>query len=124
MENAVDPRVLLSRSVKMTLFVMLRRTLDQSLLRENLGRHLRWMVDAEKRGQVFLSGPIAKREGAVPLDGLTIIRAADLAEAEALAETDPFVQLGAVGYDMREWTANEGAISVTMTLSDSVVVFQ
>jgi uncharacterized protein YciI len=114
---------LLSRSVKITLFVMLRRTLDQSLLRANLGRHLRWMVDAEKRGQVFLSGPIAKREGGTPLEGLTIIRAANLAEAEALAETDPFVQLGAVGYEMREWTANEGAISVTMTLSDSTWSF-
>jgi uncharacterized protein YciI len=124
METAADPRALLSRSVKLTLFVMLRRTLDRTVLRENLGAHLRWMVDAEKRGQVFLSGPVAPRDGAAQLDGLTVIRAANLAEAEALAATDPFVKLGAIEYDIREWTANEGAISMTVTLSDSTVAFR
>jgi uncharacterized protein YciI len=124
MESAADPRALLSRSVKMTLFVMLRRTVDQTVLRANIGAHLRWMVDAEKRGQVFLSGPVAPREGATKLDGLTIIRAANLDEAEELAATDPFVKLGAIEYEIREWTANEGAISMTVTLSDSTVTFK
>lgn len=124
MENSTDPRALLSRSVKMTLFVMLRRTRDRSLLREHIGAHLRWMVDAEKRGQVFLSGPIAPREGTTQLDGLTIIRAANLDEAEELAATDPFVKLGAIEYEIREWTANEGAISLTVSLSDSTVTFR
>lgn len=124
MENSTDPRALLSRSVKMTLFVMLRRTRDRSLLREHIGAHLRWMVDAEKRGQVFLSGPIAPREGTTQLDGLTIIRAANLDEAEELAATDPFVKLGAIEYEIREWTTNEGAISLTVSLSDSTVTFR
>jgi uncharacterized protein len=108
----------------MTLFVMLRRTLDQTILRANIGAHLRWMVDAEKRGQIFLSGPVAPREGMTKLDGLTLIRAANLDEAEELAATDPFVKLGAIEYEIREWTANEGAISMTVTLSDSTVTFQ
>jgi uncharacterized protein len=114
---------LLSGSARLKLFVMLRRTLEPALLREHLAEHLRWMIAAEKRGAIFLSGPIAKREGASHLDGLTIIRAASLADAEALAADDPLVRIGAVAFEMREWTANEGAINVTVTLSDSAASF-
>lgn len=118
-----DPRALLARSAKLKLFVMLRRTVDRTLLREHLGSHLRWMVDGETKGQIFLSGPVAPREGATPLDGLTLIRAASLAEAEGLARTDPFVRLGAIEFEILEWTANEGSITLNVTLSNSTVTF-
>jgi hypothetical protein len=114
---------LLGGSARLKLFVMLRRTLDPALLREHLATHLRWMIDAEKRRVIFLSGPIAKRDGGTHLDGLTIIRTASLADAEALAAEDPLVKIGAVAFEMREWTANEGAINVTVTLSDSAASF-
>jgi uncharacterized protein YciI len=114
---------LLSRSAKLKLFVMLRRTLDPALLRAHLGEHLRWMIEAEKRGEIFLSGPIARREDGTQLDGMTVVRTATLADAEALAQTDPFVKRGAIAFEMREWTANEGSLSVTVTLSDSTATF-
>jgi uncharacterized protein YciI len=114
---------LLSRSAKLKLFVMLRRTLDPALLRAHLGEHLRWMIEAEKRGEIFLSGPIARREDGTHLDGMTVVRTATLADAEALAQTDPFVKRGAIAFEMREWTANEGSLSVTVTLSDSTATF-
>jgi uncharacterized protein len=110
---------LLARSAKLKLYVRLRRTLDPALLRAHIGDHLRWMIDAEGRGEIFLSGPIAKRDDGTELDGLTIIKTATPAEAEALAQTDPFVKLGAIAYELREWTANEGALSFTVRLSDS-----
>lgn len=118
-----DPRALLARSAKLKLFVMLRRTVDRALLREHIGSHLRWMIDGETKGQIFLSGPVTPREGATPLDGLTLIRASTLAEAEDLARTDPFVRLGAIEFEMREWTANEGSITLNVTLSNSSVTF-
>jgi uncharacterized protein YciI len=114
---------LLSRSAKLKLFVMLRRTLDPALLRAHLGEHLRWMIEAEKRGQIFLSGPIARREDGTHLDGMTVIRTATLADAETLAQSDPFVKLGAIAFEMREWIANEGSLNVTVTLSDSTATF-
>lgn len=114
-----DPRVLLAHSAKVKLFVMLRRTVDRALLRENIGKHLRWMIDGESKGQIFLSGPITPREGASPLEGLTLMRVATLEEAEALARTDPLVALGAVEFEMREWIANEGSITLNVTLSNS-----
>ncbi len=124
MSNSGEAAQLLSGSVRLKLFVMLRRTLDPALLREHLASHLRWMIDAEKRGAIFLSGPIAKRDGGTHLDGLTIVHTASLAEAEALAAEDPLVKIGAVAFEMREWTANEGAINVTVTLSDSAARFR
>ena len=122
MTDSDDPRALLARSAKLKLFVMLRRTLDRALLREHLGAHLRWMVEGESRGQIFLSGPVAPQDGGTPLDGLTIIRAETLDDAAALARTDPFVKLGAIAFELREWTANEGSITLTVTLSNSSAV--
>jgi uncharacterized protein YciI len=119
-----DPRALISRSVKAKMFVMLRRTLDRAKLVKNLGAHLRWIVDAEGRGDVFLSGPVVKYEGATQLDGLTIIRAADAATAAQLAATDPLVIVAAVAFEIHEWTINEGAIALTVSLSNSSVTMR
>ncbi len=119
-----DPRDLLARSAKVTMFVMLRRTLDGALLRANLGAHLRWMVDAETQGKIFLSGPVTAGEGTTQLNGLTIIRAPDAAAATQLANEDPLVKIGAVAFEIGEWTINEGSISMTVSLSDSGVIFR
>lgn len=118
-----NPLALLEHSAKLKLFVMLRRTVKPDVQRASLGDHLRWMIAAEKAGQIFLSGPIVPREGAAALDGLTLIRAASFEDAEAIAQGDPFVVRGIVAFELREWIANEGSLSVTVTLSDSKVNF-
>lgn len=123
MEDAPSTaRALLAKSAKLRLFLMLRQTVDGARLAQNLGDHLVWIIEQEKRGKVFLSGPVASHEGEIRLDGLTVFRAADETEARALADADPFVACGAVGYALREWTVNEGAISISVSLSDSSVV--
>jgi uncharacterized protein YciI len=124
MSNSNDPAVLLARAAKIRCYVMLRRTLDPALLRAHVGDHLRWMIGAEQDGHIMLSGPVAPDAAATPLDGLTIIRADSLAAAHALAAKDPFIQLGAVAYELREWTVNEGALALTVTISDSTVRFR
>jgi uncharacterized protein YciI len=123
-ESSLDPGALLARAAKLRLFVMLRRTVNPALLPEKLGAHLRWMIDQEKDGRIFLSGPIAPHVGMTILDGLTVLRASSLAEAEEIGMQDPFVQSGVVAFEMREWTVNEGAIPLTVTLSDSTAVFR
>lgn len=115
------PHPLLARAARLTLFVMLRRTVNGALLRDNLTAHLTWMIGEEKRGKIFLSGPVAPHDGPTQLHGLTILRAADMAEAEAIARQDPLIQTGAVTFELRAWTVNEGAIPLTVTLSDSTV---
>ena len=122
--NQNDPAVLLARSAKLKLFVMLRRVVKPDLLADNLGAHLRWMIDREKEGVVFLSGPFAPREGAVPVSALSILRTTTIEEAEAIARQDPFIKLGVATYEMHEWTVNEGGISLFVSLSDSTVAIR
>ena len=123
-ESSPDPLALLARSAELKMFVMLRRTANPALLLEKLGAHLAWMVGAEKAGHIFLSGPIAPHDGATALNGLTIIRAENLAQANGIAQQDPFVRQGIVTFEMCEWAVKEGAISLTVTISDSTVLFR
>lgn len=117
-----NPAAMLASSAKLKLFVMLRRTEKPSLIPELLAAHLRWMMERESEGVVFLSGPVAPRQGTVALDGMTILRTGSMEKAEVIAHQDPFVVSGAVSFEMREWTAFEGAIRLDINLSDSTVV--
>jgi uncharacterized protein YciI len=119
-----NPTAMLARSAKLKLFVMLRRTEKPAKIPELLAAHLRWMIERERAGVVFLSGPVAPRQGAVALDGMTLLRTDTIEQAEDIAQQDPFVLNGAVSFEMREWTAFEGAIRLELTLSDSTVVLR
>ncbi len=109
---------LLTTMLAKRFFVMLRtpRAIDRvdTLLTE----HLRWMVAAEGRGQIFASGPfVAKDRKPGELGGLTIIRASSRDEAEAIALQDPFIAEGVFDYELREWMLMEGRISFSLSLS-------
>jgi uncharacterized protein YciI len=80
-----------------------------------LPQHLAYMIDLERKGLLFASGPLADGQ---PGDGLTILRAANLEEARALAEADPFVTLGGRTFEIREWTVMEGRFSLHINYSD------
>jgi uncharacterized protein YciI len=112
----------LSASAKLKLFLVLRRTLYPQRLKETLKDHLEWMAGQERIGAVFLSGPASSKDGTGP-DGLTILRIADLDAANTLIRTDPLVAAGIVGVNVCEWTANEGCLSFSVTLSDSSCEF-
>ena len=117
--EAVD---LIKNAVHKKLFVMIRSPKDLDRLEASLTDHLRWMITAEGRGQIFASGPFTgagKRPG--ELGGMTIIRASSLAEAESIALQDPFIENGAFSYDIREWTLVEGRVSITVNFSNSAI---
>lgn len=119
-----DPRVLLARSAALKLYVVLRRTRNGDQLRALLPNHLRWMIGHEREGRIFLSGPTTGGTDQHRIDGLTIVRADSLQEAEELVRGDPFVSAGAVEVELCEWTVNEGSIPIVLTLSDSAVSFR
>ena len=79
-----------------------------------LREHLEYMIVLEKQGVLFASGPLSGTPG----DGLTILRAANLDAARAIAERDPFVTKGLRSFDLREWTLMEGSIGLTINCSD------
>ena len=88
-----------------------------------LPQHLEFMIDLEKKGVLFASGPLSDAEGKMRGDGLTIIRAASAAEAHRIAEQDPFVVNKLRTFEVREWTVMEGSLGITVKLSDQTLEF-
>ena len=84
----------------------------------HLPQHLEYMIGLEKSGVLFASGPLADAEGKMRGDGLTIIRAANAAEARKIAERDPFVVNRLRSFELREWTVMEGSLGIKVNLSD------
>jgi hypothetical protein len=83
-----------------------------------LPQHLEYMIGLEKKGVLFASGPLADAEGETRGDGLTIVRAANAADARKIAERDPFVAHGLRAFEIREWTVMEGSLGIRVNFSD------
>ena len=101
------------------LFAMLRSTARPDLMKpELIVEHLHWMMAREGEGKVFASGPYAA-EGAAQgsAGGLTLLRAADAAEAKRIGDDDPLIKAGAVTYEMRKWVVMEGDLQLRISLS-------
>ena len=86
---------------------------------ENLDEHLAHQHKIEQNGTMFAAGPFATDDESQWLgEGMVIIRANSLAEAEQIAASDPMHASGARTYHVRPWLMNEGKISVRVTYSD------
>lgn len=83
--------------------------------------HLEYMIDLEKRGLVFASGPLAAEDGAPRGDGLTVLRVSSIEEARRIAEADPFFVHGLRTFEVREWTVMEGSLALKVNFSDQSV---
>jgi hypothetical protein len=90
-------------------------------LKTLLPAHLEYMIDLERRGVLFASGPLADGEGPPSGAGLTILRAASAREARELAEADPFVSRGLRTFQIKEWTVMEGTMGLRINFSDQSV---
>ncbi len=113
---------LLRSMLNKPLYVALRVARDTSRINELLEAHLRWAIAAERRGELFASGPFAA-DGVPPgmLGGMSIVRASSEDEARAILAGDPFVAHGVIELDVRRWVLMEGGFTVTVRLSDQTV---
>jgi len=121
---SVDERIsaLTAKMLRRKLYVVLSRpSPTPEKLKAHLPAHLEYMIELEKRGVLFASGPLADGAGPPSGAGLTILRAANAGEARALAEADPFVIQGLRSYELKEWTVMEGAFGLRVNLSDQSV---
>jgi len=100
------------------LFVVLWRAKEGIDLLPVLPDHLQFMIELEKQGVLFASGPLA---GGLPGDGLSILRTASLEETKAIAARDPFVAKGLRSFEIREWTVMEGSIGLKANFSDQSI---
>ncbi len=86
--------------------------------------HIAWLLGLEERHLVFLSGPLVSGPGVGPGSGVTVLRAADEAEATAIASADPFVTAGLRTFVVHRWRLNEGSVSVRLSLGHGTYEWQ
>jgi len=110
---------LLRAMLNKPLYVALRKPGELARMPELLEAHLHWMIAAERRGELFASGPFTDDESAPgSLGGLSIVRAASASHAKDILSCDPFVKEGVVTIDIKKWLLMEGGFSVSVRLSD------
>jgi uncharacterized protein len=113
---------LLQKMLRKKFFAVLSKPLGApEQLRPVLAAHLDYMIDLEKRGVIFASGPLADPERPPQGEGLTILRAASAAEARAVAEGDPFFKSGLRSFELKEWTVMEGMLGLRVNFSDQSI---
>jgi uncharacterized protein len=101
--------------------VMSKPAVPPEKLQLYLSAHLEYMIELEKRGHVFASGPLSDGDGPPTGLGLTVLRASDAQEARALAEADPFFVNGLRTFELKEWTVMEGTLGLRVNLSDQSI---
>ncbi len=108
---------LLSGMLRKKLYVVISKGRGADL-KPHLPQHLRYMIGLEKEGKLFASGPFDLGTSG---DGMTILRAANKEEAQAIAERDPFAIAGVRSFEIREWMLMEGSFGLTVNFSDRSV---
>src|SRR6266705_1819860 len=119
--SALQDRIneLTSRMLQKELYVVLTTPIKPiSELLPLLPDHLNYMIDLEKRGMLFASGPFLAGNDLLPGTGMTILRAGSLEEAEAIAGEAPLNKSGMRTFEVRTWQLNEGSFTVTVNYSD------
>jgi uncharacterized protein len=110
---------LTSRMLQKVLYVVLTTPIKpMSEIAPLLPVHLAYMIDLEKRGLLFASGPFLAGKDLLPGTGMTILRARSFEEAEAIAREDPLNKSGVRTFEVRTWQMNEGSFTVTINYSD------
>ncbi len=85
---------------------------------QNMEEHLAFQNDLEKRGIMWGAGPFwDDDESTWGGEGMVVIRAASLAEANEIAASDPMHAAGARSFTVRPWLVNEGRLTVRLDFS-------
>lgn len=93
-------------------------TEDIGPVMKQLPVHLDYQVDLERRGIMFAAGPHwTDDEQRWNGEGMVVVRANSLVEAEAIAREDPMHSSGARSYRVRPWLVNEGTITVRLSFA-------
>jgi uncharacterized protein len=113
---------LMRKMLRKKLYVLISKpVVPPDRLKPFLMAHLEYMIELEKRGVVFASGPLADGEGPPSGHGLTVLRSGSAEEARAIAEADPFFVNGLRTFELKEWTVMEGTLGLRVNLSDQSI---
>lgn len=91
---------------------------DPASVKATLPDHLAYQNEQERLGNLFLAGPMSDETGdQMEGMGLVIYRAASFEDARMIAENDPMHKSGARTFTLRRWMINEGALTLSVSLS-------
>ena len=112
--NELKIREMLKGMLNLKLFVIFSqgKGLD---LKPYLADHLQYMVDLERKGKLFASGPFGNPTRG---DGMTIVRAADIDEAREVGRVFGIIVRGIRTFTIQPWTVMEGSLTFTVNFSD------
>lgn len=120
-----ESQALLQKMLQKPFFVALRTSQDLSKVPALLEEHLLWAIGAERRGELFASGPFV--DGTSPpgaLGGMSILRASSLEEAQQILNGDPFIREGAFSVSIKKWMLMEGGLTLTVRFSDQSYILR
>ena len=121
-----DPKItkqdVLSASSEMLnkdLYVVFTKPLNgMKPVMENLDEHLKFQVSLEQKGIMFGAGPFWEdNEVDWNGEGMVIIRALSLKDANEIAASDPMHISGARTFKVKPWLLNEGNIQISLNYS-------
>jgi uncharacterized protein YciI len=82
---------------------------ESSELERLQAAHLAHLDEMRAQGLALISGPLL--DGG-DIRGVTILRVASRAEAEAICEADPSVQAGRLSYELHPWMVHKGVLEL------------
>ena len=78
--------------------------------------HVAWLLELERSGVLFLSGPLLSGPGTGPGSGITVLRLPDEPSAQRVAAEDPFVTARLRTFTVHRWRVNEGSVNIRLSL--------
>jgi uncharacterized protein len=114
-EDQVDRAALLGQDYWLVLSTPEPDTTAEDIA-SHVDSHLAWVLDLERSGIVFLSGPLTSGRDVLPGSGVTVLRAGTAEEALEIARADPFVVAGLRTVEVFGWRLNEGSVQVRISL--------
>lgn len=86
--------------------------------------HLNYLKEIEASGHLFLAGPFVAEDGASNGAGMFVLRAKNLAEAEAVAARDPYNAGGYRTFLVRPWRLDQGRFGLSASLTTGAMTFE
>lgn len=80
--------------------------------------HIAYQLEIERKGILFAAGPFVDADGKPQGPGMIVVRAKDMAEAQRIAEADPFHRQGYRKFRIQAWEVNEGGFNLRLKFSD------
>lgn len=84
-------------------------------------QHIAYVTSLERDGRLMGAGPFCDEAGATTGRGMFILRVDTQAEAEAIAQADPYYRAGFRSYSIRRWRRSEGSMTISIGIADNLV---